>query len=181
MSDEQKIIDKLFSLHESEYGEDYKNKLFEQYRIFLQMIDNLTRRRTIANNFFLSVNTGLLAAFGLLVQLKTTSFEISDMWVLAGSIAGILFSYSWYRTVESYKQLSSVKWKIVLEIEKKLPLLLHDTEWKLLGEGNDKKKYKKLTDVERAIPIIFIAGYVAVIVLSVNGIVPKIWQIAFPN
>ena len=163
MPDEQKIIDELFSMPKSEYGEDYKNKLFEQYRIFLHMIDSLTHRRTIANNFFLSINTGLLAVFGLLVQLNSTSFETNNLWVLGGSIAGILFSYSWYRTVESYKQLSIIKWKIVLEIEKRLPLLIHDTEWKLLGEGQDSKKYKELTDVEKVIPVIFIGGYSLVI------------------
>lgn len=159
MDRDENTIDKLFSLSEGEYGEDYKNKLFEQYKIFLQMLDSLTHRRTIANNFFLSINTGLLATFGLLTQSGIISLESNGIWMLVGSVAGILFSYSWFRTVKSYKQLSSVKWQIVLEIERKLPLKIHETEWKLLGEGSDSKKYRKLTDVEQVIPFIFIGVY----------------------
>lgn len=159
MERDENAIDELFALSEKEYGEDYKNKLFNQYKIFLQMLDSLTHRRTIANNFFLSINTGLLATFGLLTQSGIVSLESNGIWMLIGSIAGILFSYSWFSTVKSYKQLSTVKWQIVLEIERKLPLKMHETEWKLLGEGNDRKKYWKLTDVERVIPFIFIGVY----------------------
>jgi len=165
MTDE--TIDKLFSISEDAYGPDYKDKLFEQYKLFLQMIDSLTHRRTISNSFFLSINTGLLAAFGLVLQLGIGSSESNTIWVLGGSAAGILFSYSWFRTVKSYKQLSTIKWQIILEIEKKLPLLIHDTEWKLLGEGNDRKKYWKLTDVEQIIPFIFIAIYSLMVILII--------------
>ena len=96
MTDE--TIDKLFSISEDEYGPDYKDKLFEQYKLFLQMIDSLTHRRTIANSFFLSINTGLLAAFGLVLQLGIGSSESNAIWVLGGSAAGILFSYSWFQS-----------------------------------------------------------------------------------
>lgn len=167
MSSDDEILNELFSLSEEEYGKDYKNKLFEQYRLFLRMLDSLTHRRTIANNFFLSINTGLLAAFGLLTQLGVVSFESNSFWVLGVSIAGILFSYSWFRTVKSYKQLSTVKWRIVLEIERRLPMKLHETEWKLLGEGKNRKKYWQLTDVERIIPFIFIGIYGILILILI--------------
>ena len=163
MSDD--TIDELFSLSEKEYGPDYKDKIFEQYKLFLQMIDSLTHRRTIANNFFLSINTGLLAAFGLLMQLETISFSSNSIWILGGSAAGILFSYSWFRTVKSYKQLSTVKWNIILKLEQILPLKIHEVEWKLLGEGKDSSKYKQLTAVESIIPFIFIAIYALLILI----------------
>ena len=44
-------------------------------------------------------------------------------------------------------------------MEKKLPLNIHDTEWKLLGEGMNKEKYRPLTDVEQYVPKIFIGFY----------------------
>jgi len=166
MTDENEFK-KLYNSSEN-YGDDYKDKLFEQYKIFLQMIDNLTHRRTIANSFFLSINTGLLAAFGLLINLEIISLNSNSLWVIGGSIAGILFSYSWVRTVTSYKQLSKVKWTLILELEKKLPLRLHETEWEMLGEGKDKKKYKQLTDVEKVIPFIFIGIYSLIILVILS-------------
>ena len=45
-------IDELFHIDEKKYGINYKTNLFEQYKIFLQMVDNLIQRRTIANSFF---------------------------------------------------------------------------------------------------------------------------------
>lgn len=45
-------FDDLFHVSEEEYGENYSKFLLEQYKQFLQMIDNLTQRRTLANSFF---------------------------------------------------------------------------------------------------------------------------------
>jgi len=164
---ESNNVTDIFSISEEEYGDGYQDKLFGQYKSFLQMVDNLIDRRKGANKYFLSMNTGLLSVLGLLFHLNIASFESNTMWVLGGSVAGILFAYSWYRTLKSYIQLSSIKWKIILEIEKKLPLRLHETEWALLGEGKNWKKYWKLTDVEQTIPIIFIGIYAFLIILVI--------------
>ena len=161
---DDRYIDELFHIDEKKYGVNYKTNLFEQYKIFLQMVDNLIQRRTIANSFFLTVNTGLLAAFGLISHLQINSLD--GLWVLGGSIAGIVFSYSWFRTVKSYKQLSVIKWALILEIEKKMPMKLHEIEWKLLGEGKDKNKYKQLTDVEQIVPFVFLGIYILIIFIT---------------
>src|SRR5438309_9179309 len=104
--DENEEIDKLFSTSETDYGDGYKDKLFEQYKLFLKMVDNLNERRSTANNFFLSVNTGLLTALGVLSSVGIKEGLVNIWWILAGASAGILFSYSWIRTVKSYGQLS---------------------------------------------------------------------------
>ncbi len=158
MTCEDKPIDALFSSPEPEHDTDHTDRLFEQYKIYLQMLDSLTHRRTLANSFFLSMNTGLLAALGLFGRLGVSS-EIDNLWIVTGFGAGIVFSYSWYRTVRSYKQLSVVKWGIILEIEKRLPIPIHSVEWKLLGEGKDRKTYTPLTHVETTIPCIFAIVY----------------------
>lgn len=99
--------------------------------------------------------------FGFLTQIETPFFH--GLLIFGGAIAGIVFSYSWYRIVKSFKQLSATKWKIVLELEKKLPVKLHETEWKML-EGKDGKKYRQLTGVEQGVPFVFIMIYVSIIV-----------------
>jgi len=166
MADPDKEIKDLF-LSKEDFGDGYQDKLFEQYKLFLQMIDSLIQRRTVANNFYLSINTGLLAALGFFFSLEISDSQFNSFWFAIASGGGILFAYSWLRTIESYKQLSSGKWRIIIEIERILPVRLHSTEWKILGEGKDHKKYKPLTDVEQNVPIIFMVIYAIFIILSI--------------
>lgn len=164
--EENKDLEKLFSISEKDYGDGYKDRLFEQYQLFLKMIDNLNERRSTANNFFLSVNTGLLTALGILSSVGIKDGILNTWWILAGAAAGILFSYSWIRTVKSYSQLSAGKWRIVHAIERKLPLRLYETEWDVLKEGEDPKTYKPLTDVEGTVPKIFQIIYIVLIIIA---------------
>ena len=166
---ENNIINNLFHIDEKSFGADYKEKLFEQYKLYLQTIDNLTSRRTLANNFFLGINTGLLSTLAFLFNFGINILEVNGLWIIGGSCSGIVFAYVWSRTVSSYRQLSSVKWKIILEIEKKLPIGLHEVEWNLLGEGIDSKIYKQLTDVEQYVPKIFVVFY-SIMILFALGI-----------
>lgn len=170
MSSDDKTLDELFSLSEKEYGEDYKNKLFEQYKIYLRNIDSLENRRKVTHSFFLSVNTGLIAALGILTQFGLSFESNNHLWLVGGTIAGILFAYSWFRTIKSYILLGTVKWEIILEIEKRLPLKIHEVEWKILTSKKGRSKYRKLTDVELAIPIIFIGLYVLLLII-ISGII----------
>ncbi len=153
--------DKIFSLSKEDYGDDYDNKLFEQYKVYLKNIDSLENRRKVTHSFFLSINTGLIAALGILAQFGIAYQDTNQLWLVGGGIAGILFAYSWFRTIRSYILLGTVKWDIILEIEKKLPLKIHEVEWNILTSKKKRwSRYTKLTDVELAIPIIFIALYV---------------------
>ena len=168
--DDPKIED-IFSMSKETYGKDYDEKLFEQYRIYIKNIDSLENRRKITHGFFLSINTGLIAALGILAQFGTAYSANNQLWLVGGGVAGILFAYSWLRTIRSYIQLGTVKWDIVLEIEKKLPLKIHEVEWDVLTLNKNRwKKYTKLTDVELAIPLIFIALY-GLFLLIIIGIV----------
>lgn len=158
----------LFKMSEDSFGEDYKDKFFEQYKLYLQEIDSLAKRRALANNFFLSINTGLLSLLVFLFNLETAALDVNGLWVLGGLTSGILFSITWYRIVSSYRQLSSAKWDIVNAIEKKLPIDLHETEWRWLGEGKDVKRYRPLTGVEQYVPMIFVGAYSLVAAISVT-------------
>lgn len=170
MTDETSIDD-IFSKSKDEYGDDYDDKLFEQYRIYLNNIDSLENRRKITHSFFLSINTGLIAALGILVQFGSTFETNNQFWIIGGGIAGILFAYSWFRTIRSYILLGTVKWDIVLKIEERLPLKIHEIEWNILRNKRGRwKKYRKLTDVELIIPLIFIGMYAFLIILIVNSL-----------
>jgi hypothetical protein len=82
------------------------------------------------------------------------------------AVAGIVMCYLWYRIVLSYDGLNSGKYKVIHQIEKRLPLALYDTEWQVLGRGKKKDLYWPFTHIERRVPWIFIVIY-GVLILSV--------------
>ena len=167
LEDKDTNIDEIFSLPKEKYGENYDDKLFEQYKIYLHNIDSLENRRKTNHSFFLSINTGLIAALGILTQIGLSGSN-NSFWLVGGTIAGILFAYSWFRTIRSYIILGTVKWNIVLEIEKILPLKIHEVEWKILRSKKGRSKYRKLTDVELIIPLIFIGLYALLLVIIIG-------------
>lgn len=132
----------------------YKNQLFDQYRLYVEMADRISQRRTTANTFFLTANAALLTV--------VSGFKDDfGKYMYLVSVVGIIVSLFWFFCIRSYKQLNSGKFKVIHEIEKKLPLQLFDYEWEVLGRGKSFKKYWPLSHVECTVPFIFIALYVA--------------------
>lgn len=62
--------------------------------------------------------------------------------------------------IKTHKQLNQGRFKVINEIEKRLPLNLFNYEWHCLGKGIDSKKYIQLSRVERAVPSLFILMYI---------------------
>ena len=158
------FIDDLFSKSNISDKNEWDDKLFEQYKIYLKNINSLENSRKTSQNFFLSINTGLITVFGIFFQFIATLEFINQLWIVGICISGITFSCFWIQTIRSYTLLCNVKWNIILKIEKKLPLLLHETEWKILLNKNGISKYVKLTYVELIIPSIFIILYIVMII-----------------
>jgi len=51
--------------------------------------------------------------------------------------------------------MNSGKFKVIRQIEQNLPLALYDYEWKILGEGKNKKVYYSFSHIELLIPWVF--------------------------
>jgi hypothetical protein len=140
----------------------------EQYKLYLAQIDKLGDRRQSSNSFFLTLNTGLCAAFAFLCA-EGTSPMLKPLHLVI-PIAGILISFFWHRLVSSYRQLSSGKFLIVHQMEAYLPMAPFAAEWRVLGSGNDKSKYLPLTHVEVWVPRLFIIMYVVLMIYLVPWI-----------
>jgi len=134
--------------------------ILEQYKLYVNTAEKVSDRRQSANNFFLTLNSVLLAFSGYL----TTT--IVKYWYFAIAFLGISISYFWLKTIKSYRQLNTGKFKVIFDIENKLPLSLFKDEWNYLDQG-ETKKYSKLTVVESAVPVVFIVLYVLLIVIMI--------------
>ena len=157
----KKLANALF--HESALTGD--SAFMEQYKLYLEMLDNNSERRQHANNFFLTVNTGVCAFIGYIFA-KDAAIEFrSFFWFVP--IAGILLSYFWCRLIRSYRDLNTVKFKVVHLMEQRLPLAPFHAEWLALGEANNTQRYVPFTHLEIWIPRSFILMYGVLIIYMI--------------
>lgn len=152
---------KLFN-KKRENDTEYEKRLFEQHKMFVELSDRVSQRRSIANSFFITANAALLAG--------TSWLHNSDGYhIYLISVVGIFVSIFWYYCIKSYKQLNTGKFAVIHEIEQRLPLNLFSYEWQLLKEGKSLKKYWPLSHVEMTIPRFFIVLYIALIFFALCG------------
>ena len=158
------IEKKLFASANRKYGDKYTEHLLEQYKLYIESAERISDRRQKANEFFLGLNTALVALLGF-VATKTEQGGVAVILTLS-AFAGITVCYLWYRIIRSYKGLNGGKFDVIHAIEARLPLALYDTEWEALGRGKNKEIYWPFTHIELWVPRIFIAIY-ATLFLSV--------------
>lgn len=143
----------LFIISEKNYGSNYKEHLFEQYKLYVESIEKTSDRRQSANSHFLTINTALISIIGLSTQIKF--FQEEKLVYLLLSLVGIIISILFWFLIRSYKQLNTGKFKVLHQIEEKLPISLYDYEWEILGEGKNKRIYLPFSHIELYIPFIF--------------------------
>ena len=141
--------------------------LFEQYKLFVGTSEALVSRRQQVNTFFLSVNSIILAATGLLLR-EGTANSITGPALMVLGLSGIVLCLAWGRMVKSFGQLNHGKFEVILALERRLPARVFAAEWAVLGRGADPSKYKPFTRTESLPPRIF--GVLETLVL-VAGIV----------
>jgi hypothetical protein len=135
---------------------NYENHFLEQYKLYINILNHTSDRRNRSNEFFLGLNTAII---GLLGYLKTKDLSDNLIIFIFVPFVGMAICFCWYHIIISYKKLHRAKFNIIHNIEEKLPLSLYKAEWELLGRGLDNSKYRKISSIERNIPIIFIILY----------------------
>lgn len=164
-SDKRDVLAKVLTgVPPADYGDQYRAHLLEQYKKYLDMADKISDRRSTANTFFLTVNTGLISAFGVV---NLTGQKLSPFLLMTGCFAAIVLCYTWSRLVRSYRDLNSAKFKVVHEMENNLPMRPFDAEWEAVGRGLNRKLYWPFTHIEKNVPWIFIVIYLLVIGFSI--------------
>lgn len=130
-----------------------KEQLFEQYKLYLSGASEISNRRQKANEYFLTTNTILVSLIVFVSQYK----QINDpkLIILFIAVIGLINSVITYYIIRSYKQINSVKFQVLHELEASLPANLYAYEWKLLGEGKNRKKYWPFSRLELKIPLLF--------------------------
>jgi hypothetical protein len=150
-----------------EYGEKYTDHLIEQYKLYVEMADNISTRRSQTNAFYITVLSGLLAVLALAADKFAGAAQ--DASFIAVAILGIVLCVVWYINLESYRQLNSGKYKTIHEMEQRLPFPCFDREWEIMSmRGEDgKPKFTRLTRVEKFVPILLGIPFLFLLVYAI--------------
>lgn len=152
---------RLIRHSEKTYGSSFKADLFSQYTHYVESAEKISERRVSANNYLLTVNAFLVTLYGLVAASKGSIY-----WTVLVPIAGVLVSLTWLRIITSYRDLNTVKFGVIHELENHMPAALYDYEWKKAEEGRG-KAYHPLSHLEKWVPITFMVLYVALGILGV--------------
>ena len=149
----------------AEYGDHYQEHLLDQYKLYVEMADNISARRADSNQFYVKVLAALLAIIALAAKLPlgNSNAQVQRITNLAIIMLALVLCVVWYVNIESYRQLNSGKFAIIHEMEKTLPFPCYDAEWDQLKRGANSATYRPLTHIERYVPIILAAPFLVLL------------------
>lgn len=101
-------------------GTELPSGYLELYKLAVEMADRISARRGVANTYFLTINTGLAALLG----------AANLRWYVA--VAGIVLCVAWWALLKSYRELNAAKFKVIVELERRLPVQVYEAEWAIL-------------------------------------------------
>lgn len=144
--------------------------LIEEYKLYVEMMDRTSSRRNDANKFYITILSSILGIFALLIE-NNVFVKFSNWTILIISVLGMILCILWSVNIQSYKQINSLKFLVIHELEELLPFPCYTKEWDILKEG--KKQYRRLTTVENILPFIFVIPYFLLLIYLVADIIMK--------
>ncbi|MDF1489344.1 RipA family octameric membrane protein [Tessaracoccus caeni] len=166
MSDEASTFDDTLFPNGPPRNKGELDQLIELYKLMVASSETLVSRRQNVNTFFLTINTLLLSASGIVINAGSdSSFKAAGLAII-GMTGGIL-SITWLRLLKSLGQLNRGKFAVINRLELTLTAAIYLAEWQALGEGKDPKKYSPSTSREAWIPWTFLGLYCLTTICSV--------------
>jgi hypothetical protein len=130
--------------------------LLDIYKLAVEMADRISARRAVVSSYFITAQSALIALVAVVSK---------DRWALAAP--GLVLAATWWLLLRSYRRLNTEKYKVIQEMEKRLPASPFQGEWDALkpqGGGRWRDRYVELGILERVVPAVF-----AVIFLVILG------------
>ncbi|MET4429061.1 hypothetical protein [Mycolicibacterium sp. 624] len=143
-------------------------RVLDIYKLAVEMADRISARRAVANAFFLTVNTTLVAVVGLSTTQPDSALRFTTV-----CLAGVAVSVCWWLLLRVYRRLNAAKFAVINQIEADhLPVKPYTDEWVELMPGEQTatrrarlgKAFRELGDIERIVPIVFGLLYIVLLV-----------------
>jgi hypothetical protein len=137
--------------------EAYQQAILEQYKLFAEMADRTSNRRGLANTFFLTFNTAAISTLAGLLAGR----NVYTGWLLIPLAALLIECLAWFALIRSYRLLNSAKFAVICAMEEQLPAMPWTMEWYRIGFNSGTNRYRRITLIERWVPITFSVAYLA--------------------
>ncbi len=151
----------LFKSNVESFGDPHHQHMVMIYTAFLQSMEAVSNRRQSTHSFFLSINTAIVALSSYFTTTKTSL----ALYMIPAT--GIVVCLIWDQLLRKYRNLNKVKFKVIHDMEQKLPMAPYDAEGAYFMEDSPKQKDIGFTFIERRIPYIFILFHLVVLVLNI--------------
>jgi hypothetical protein len=146
----------------SGYGEKKADDhSLEQYKLFVESSHKVTDRRLLTNSFMLTLNSSLLTLMGAGAGVLPSH---KPLVLLCG--AGIALSFMWISLLESSRRLNAAKFKVIEQLEARLPARVFQEETRHLRLG----RHKAFSITEKVVP------WTMIVVYCLTGIVLLLWK-----
>jgi hypothetical protein len=154
------VSDALWNDHESDQldNKTYNSLLIEQYKIYVEMADRVSARRSVAHTFFLTFHAIIISVLGLTLN---NNHNINNLGMLAFPLLGLLvLCYAWWRLVQYFRRVSRAKSNVIAELETRLPTRsFWSAERKAMSRDNP---YNPLKRMEVTLPFVFAFIYILI-------------------
>ena len=157
---DQKTLSSVGMAEADQRPDAQQNYLYlDQYKLCVEMADRLSSRRVLINNSFIT----MMGAGAFIYAAARQHFEgtTATYFQLGISLGCVALSAMWYFTIVTYRKIAQAKFKVIQEIENKLPAKPFQMEWIHLSQDDNgqSREFLSLTRIEMYIPIL--AGIVA--------------------
>ena len=151
----------LFNHTSGSYDGSFKADLLEQYKLYVQSAENVSARRVSTVRYLLTVNAAIVALYGF------QAANLDQIYLLIPvATAGLVVSVISHLIVRSYRNLNTLKFRVIHEIEQHLPLALYDYEWQIVERGHG-SVYRPVSHIELWIPIVFLVLHISALAYAV--------------
>jgi hypothetical protein len=163
---------------------DDRSTELELYKLAVEMADRTSARRAGANSFFVTLNAALAGLIGILGSAReapphasTPTFDAFGLSIAA--VAGTVLALTWWALLRYYRRLNRAKFKVINEMETKLPDRPYTREWEILhpdeaAEPPDRRpglhawyrreRHREASIVEQVVPFVFAAIYLVMLI-----------------
>lgn len=134
------------NLKKKDYGGDYEGHFLEQYKLYVDSIEKNTDRRGRVNTFFLTLQSAVLTAIGLIYSSAVENeMVLEPKWVILFPLVLLLaISFAWGKQMYQYRNLNKYKFKVLELMEKQLPAAMFvELEWGMFEETYTNRKHPK--------------------------------------
>lgn len=142
--------------------------MLEQYKMYVEMTDRIASRRTVVNNFYITITAGILAYFANneWPELAAARAESLNWPMITVGLLGVVLNAVWWLNIRSFRQLAKGKYTVIQEMEAFVPYPCYKREWEILGGGKSAARFLQLSTVELWLPAVMVVPFVLFFILE---------------